>query len=83
MALGISVAELARAKVQQRSELAMSRENTTSVASWMGRHLLIYGKYLTLDFLNERIEKVQPEDITRLATQLLKSPPTLAMLGPL
>lgn len=81
LAEDVSAPELARAKIQQQSDLVLARENSSAVASWIGRHLLIHGEYLTLQTLMARIERVTKEDIKRLAVKLIESEPTLAVLG--
>ncbi len=81
LATHVSTAELERAKNQQLAELVMARENSSAVAGWIGRHLLIYGDYITLDTLRKRIQAASVDDIKRLAANLLKSRPTLATLG--
>lgn len=81
--LGKSVndAELARAKNQQIAELVMARENSSAVSGWIGRHLLTYGTYLTLELLKKRIQAVEISDIRRLAGSVLETKPSLATLG--
>lgn len=79
----IDETELRRAKNQQISGLLMTRESTSSVAEWIGRHLLCYGRYKTAQELTEVIEAITVADITRAARHMLQPEKlTLAALGP-
>jgi predicted Zn-dependent peptidase len=77
----VGAAELERSRNQQLAELVMARENSSAVAGWIGRHLLTYGEYITLETLRKRVHAVQIADIKRLADALIKTKPTLATLG--
>lgn len=80
---GITQAELDRARNQHTAGLQMVRENVSSVAEWIGRHLLSYGEYRSADFLCEQYEKVSRDDVTRTLRNMLASGPmTLTALGP-
>ncbi len=81
LARDVTPEELARAKAQQRAELVMSRENPGTVAGWIGRHLLVHGRYRPLAELLARIDAVTPEVVGRLAGTLATQPQTLALLG--
>ena len=78
----IDESELIRAKNQLLTELAMARENSASVASWMGRHLLTYDEYRTAEMLQKRIEPISTADVKQLAIDMLNKQPTLVSLGP-
>ncbi len=82
MADGISAEELNRARNQQKAELLMSRESPAAVAGWIGRHLLVFGRYIQLAEIIRRIEEVQAADIIRMAEQLCAAPLAFAALGP-
>lgn len=77
----IDESELTRSKNQLITELAMACENSTSVASWIGRHLLTYNEYRNIDELHQRIAPISVEDIKRLAIEILEAKPTLVSLG--
>lgn len=81
--LGVTEAELLRAKNQHYSGLLMRRESTTSVAEWMARHLQDYKEYRTAEALTERVAKVTIEDVKRVAARIFTQPKlTLSSLGP-
>lgn len=77
----IDESELTRAKNQLLTELAMASENSASIASWIGRHLMTYGEYRTLDDIMGRITPVSVGDIKTLAADTLTKTPTLITLG--
>lgn len=80
---GISEAELERAKNQHIAGLQMVRESVSSVAEWIGRHLLCYREYRTAEMLEAGYEAVTREDVRCCLQQMLASGPlTLAALGP-
>lgn len=80
---GITDAELSRAKNQFRSGLLMSRENPSSVAEWMARHLLTYGRYKPSSEILAEVERVNTDDLARIAKTLFSSDAiTVAALGP-
>lgn len=80
---GITEAELVRARNQHIAGLQMARESVSSVAEWIGRHLLCYGEYRDTDALIAAYEQVTAEDVRRVLRAALSSGPmTLAALGP-
>ncbi|MFO1242830.1 MAG: pitrilysin family protein [Rickettsiales bacterium] len=80
---GVTDAELQRAKNQYRSGLLMARENTSSVAEWMARHLLNYDRYKSASEILSEIERITRDDVTRIAKKLFSNMDvTLAALGP-
>ncbi len=83
MGEGVSLEELGRAKNQQKAELLMARENPSTVAGWIGRHLLVFDRYIELPEILRHIDAVQQADITRMAEKLCASKLTLAALGPI
>jgi predicted Zn-dependent peptidase len=75
--------ELLRAKNQQKANYLMARESTSSLAEWIGRHLVQYGEYRDAANLRARIDGVTIEQVKELAGQLFINPKlTLAALGP-
>lgn len=76
--------EIQRAKNQVKAGLLMARESTSTVAEWIGRHLLIYGRYWTAKEITAKIDAIQQEDLLRVYQRLLASKtPTLAAIGPI
>ena len=83
VAVSITDAELRRAKNQQKASILMMRESPASVTEWIGRHLLVYGEYLTASVISERIDAITKEDIVRVAAKILSgSNVTVTALGP-
>lgn len=75
--------ELLRAKNQQKANYRMARESTSSLAEWIGRHLLQYGEYRPASTLAQRVDAVTIDDVKSLANDLFLNPQlTLAALGP-
>lgn len=75
-------AQLYRAKQQQKTALFMTRESTTAMAEWIGRHLLDYGRYRPAAELAARVDAVTIEDIRRVSRRLLNNgPPVWTSLG--
>ncbi len=75
--------ELQRAKQQHKATLLMARESTSTVAEWIGRHLLHYGEYRDAAHINALVDAITLDDIHALARDLFVAPSlTLAALGP-
>jgi predicted Zn-dependent peptidase len=81
MAEHISDTELHRARNQQKAELLMAREAPQTVASWIGRHLLMFGEYRPASELTAKIEAVTKDDVLRLAASITQGKLTVAALG--
>lgn len=80
---GISEAELQRAKRQHLAGLQMMRESVSTIAEWMGKHLLVYGEFRGPDVLAANYEKVTREDVQRVLRRLLAAGElTSVALGP-
>lgn len=79
----ISDHELQRAKNQIKSNLLMSRESSSSISEWIGRHLLFYGRYRPAEEITALIEKISKDDIIRACNALLAHDMlTVTTLGP-
>jgi predicted Zn-dependent peptidase len=81
MEKSIGDAEFARAKNQLRADLLMSRESTHAIATWIGRHLLVFNEYRAAKNVIARIEKISKEDVTRIAKTLAQGKLTVTSLG--
>jgi predicted Zn-dependent peptidase len=81
--LGIGEHELQRSKNQIKASLLMSRESSSSIAEWIGRHLLNYNRYKPAAEIAALIDAVTIEDIIRVSKSFAeKQNITLAALGP-
>merc|ERR1719424_1280045 len=81
MSAGISAEELDRAKNQLTSSLLMNLESRAVLFEDIGRQTLIYGERVTPETLCKQIAAVKAEDLTKLASTLLKTPPSVAVYG--
>ena len=76
--------EVARARAQLKAGLLMSLESTQARAERLGRHILLFGRPLTIDELIERVDAVDREAVQRTACRILQGGhPTVAALGPI
>ncbi len=80
---GVNEQELLRAKNQIKSGLLMSRESSASIAEWIGRHLLCYGRYRCANEIVALVDAVNQKDMQRIAGRLLakRDSLTLTALG--
>ncbi len=63
---------LNEAKNQVRGALMLGLEGMSNRMMGIGRQELYFGRYLTLDEINEAIEKVTVEDVQRVASMLFR-----------
>lgn len=80
--LGVSRAELLRAKNQLKAGIVMTRESSGAIAEWIARHLHVHGRYKTADEILEQIEAITPEQIQRVAAAMFHATPAIAAIGP-
>ena len=66
----VSEAELQRAKDQLKVSIMLSLESTSSRMSNLARQEIFFGRQFTLDEILERIERVNSEDIQRIANDI-------------
>jgi predicted Zn-dependent peptidase len=80
---GVTMEEVLRAKAQLRSSLFMAQESTMNRAERLAYNLMLHDRIIPASEIMERIEKVTPEDITRVMEKVLRTPLTSAFVGPL
>lgn len=82
---GVTAQELQRAKNQIKASLLMTRESSSAIAEWIGRHLLCYGRYRPANEITALVDAVTADDIKRLAGVLVSKRKglTLTALGPI
>lgn len=81
MAQSISDAEFTRAKNQLRADLLMSRESPHTIATWIGRHILLFNEYRSAKDVIARIDAITKNDVLRIAEKLIRGTPTVTALG--
>ena len=75
--------EIDRAKTQLKASLMMGLESTSNRCERLANQLLIYGRTLSPQEIVQSIDAVSMEDLSRIATQIFRSAPTLTTLGPI
>jgi predicted Zn-dependent peptidase len=65
-----SANELRRAKDYAIGQMRLGLESTANQMTWIGEHLLAYGKIHTPDEIEQRMEAVTAEQIAAVATEL-------------
>ncbi len=75
--------EIDRAKAQLKASLMMGLESTSNRCERLANQLLIYKRPLPSQEIIQAIDAVSMEDISRVATKVFQSPPTLTALGPI
>ena len=79
----VNRAELQKAKAHLIGNLQLGLEQTSSWMNWLGKSLLDYGRIVSLDEINRRIQSVEPADLQRLAQKNIRWPDiSLALIGP-
>ena len=79
---GITSEELLRGKGQMRGGLVLGLEDTGSRMSRIGKSELLHGELLPVGDIIDRVGAVTLEDVQQVATDLLATAPTLAVIGP-
>ena len=75
--------ELAKAKELAKGRLLLRMEDSRSVAGWLGGQELLTGQILTVDEVTSIIDAITPQDLKRVAAQLLLTEKlNLAIVGP-
>ncbi|CAD7970413.1 unnamed protein product [Amoebophrya sp. A120] len=76
--------ELAKAKRELKTILFAAQDNTTNIAEEIGRHLLVYGRRIPPQEMDERLSAISVADIERVAKTYLKGKEiAVTALGPI
>jgi predicted Zn-dependent peptidase len=75
--------ELKRARAQLRAGLLMSLESTSSRAEQLARQLLVFGRQIPIEEINDNIMAVDAEAARAIAARCFATKPTVAALGPI
>jgi predicted Zn-dependent peptidase len=81
--LDINEDEIKRAKAQVRASLLMSQESSISRAEKLASNLAVFGRYISITEILERIEEINVNKVQDFAKKLLTQEykPTLATIG--
>ena len=75
--------EVQRARAQIKASILMSLESTSSRCEQAARHLLAYGRVVSVEELVDKVEAVDVEAVVKTAKRLFTGLPTFAAIGPL
>jgi predicted Zn-dependent peptidase len=81
-AQSLGEAELRRAKAQMKVSLLAALESPAARAEQIARQLIAFGRVLTLEEINAKIESLDVGSIRRAGQRVLRSLPTVAAIGP-
>jgi predicted Zn-dependent peptidase len=79
---GLNAEEVARGKGMVKGSYVLGLEDTGSRMSRLAKSELLYGDLMSVDELLVRVDAVTPEEVRRVAAELLDQPMTLAVVGP-
>jgi predicted Zn-dependent peptidase len=79
---GFSPTEIARAKAQWQSSLLMGLESTSACARFVANNLIHLERVPELSEISAHIDAVNADQLQQTAQDLLKTPSSLALLGP-
>ena len=74
--------ELSKVKEYTKGRLVLGLEGTNSLASWMCQQQLLMGRVRPIEEKLARIDAIEPDDISRVAKEILIRPIQLAVIGP-
>lgn len=79
---GLSDEELRKGKEQVKGSMMLSLESTSSRMSRLGKNELLLNRDVTIDETLEGITSVQPDDVRKVAREILGQKFALAAVGP-
>jgi predicted Zn-dependent peptidase len=79
---GVTARELAMAKTHLRGSLALALEDSGARMNRMGSSWLAHGSVTSLGEIDQRLEAVSREDVTRVVTRVLGATRVVAAVGP-
>ncbi|HLJ71308.1 MAG TPA: pitrilysin family protein [Roseiarcus sp.] len=77
----LSEEEVHRAKAQMKVSLLAALESSGARAQQLARHILIYGRPLTVEEMTARIDRLTVADIRKAGAAMLRSAPTVTAIG--
>jgi predicted Zn-dependent peptidase len=78
---GLSEIDMVRAKAQTKVGLLTALESSSSRAEQIARQTMIFGRVLGLGEVIAKIDALTLEDVRKAGASLLRTPPTVAILG--
>jgi predicted Zn-dependent peptidase len=81
-ALGLRDEEVARGKGMLKGSIVLGLEDTGSRMSRLGKGELLYEDMLGVDEILARVDAVTPDEVRRIAAEVLGGPTSLAVIGP-
>ncbi len=73
--------DLARAKAQTKMALLTALENSSARAEQIARQTMIFGRVIPRREMIDRIDALNLDDVRAAGARMLRSPPTVAILG--
>ena len=80
--LGVTEAELHRARAQVKAGLLMSLESTGSRCEQLARQMQVFGRPVPTAETVAKLNAVGTDDVLRAASRIFRGAPTLAAMGP-
>ncbi len=80
--LGVTEAELHRARAQVKASLLMSLESTGSRCEQLARQIQVFGRIVPTAETVAKLNAVTIDSVRRAAIRLFRAAPTLAVMGP-
>jgi predicted Zn-dependent peptidase len=78
----LSEAEIERGKGQMRGATVLGLEDAGSRMTRIGKSEIAYGDVIGVDEVLARIDAVTPEEVARMADEILDRPRCLTVVGP-
>ncbi|MEV6931307.1 pitrilysin family protein [Dactylosporangium sp. NPDC051485] len=78
---GVTDAEVERGKGMLKGAVVLGLEDTGSRMSRLGKGELLYDELLSVDEILRRVDEVTPDQVQRVAKELLSRPMSLAVIG--
>lgn len=79
----LSEAEIQRAKAQMKVSVLTALESPSARAEQIARQMLAFGRVLTREEIVEKIDRLTVAEIRDAGAVALRSPPTVAAIGPI
>ena len=80
---GVTAEEMGKAKEYMRGKLILNLEDSESIASWVGKQLLLRGRIISVEDQLRRIQRVSARQVQEVARKIFqKRLLTLIIIGP-